>query len=372
MKKNSLISGIVTSFKSLGKISFISVSSGSETSKLVATYDQTIDCSKLINLKINDYIKVKTQKQCDEVHVIEVVEHLQNNKGIIPEAANIKAYAVLLNQIRSYFDGNGFTEVRLPTIHPWLNMKEIIEINFFGKKARMASSNALYITAMAANMSRAYSIQRYYRAEPIETFRHLSEFDMLEVAFIGHSFEDLISVLSNFISDILNRVKLLIPDQIMAQPFEKIPFVSYRDLNNDFDLSNKELGKYELEISKNGPIIVIHFPAKMSSWALLPLDNQYSYSLNFFVPGVGEVAEGGLRDTREPFLRHKFAKLGLCKELNWYVDLNPFPNSKILTFGLGIERLAMWLFGISNIRALNCFYRDKNISEISETMKYGK
>ncbi|MBV1772495.1 MAG: hypothetical protein KUA35_08730 [Pseudodesulfovibrio sp.] len=45
------------------------------------------------------------------------------------------------------------------------------------------------------------------------------------------------------------------------------------------------------------------------------------------------------------------------------------PNIKILSFGLGIERLAMWLFGITNIRAINCFYRDKNISE---TMKYGK
>lgn len=369
MKKKSLVSGIATDIKCLGKVTFLTVSYGSEASNIVASYDQTINYNKLKKLKTNDYITIDTHQQNGEIRIREVVGVVHNNKGIIPETANIKAYALLLNQIRSYFDDNGFFEVRLPSIHPGNNKGDIFEIDFFGKKARLSSSNALYSTVMAANMGKVYSIQRCYRAEPSKTSKHLSEFDMLEVSFIGHCFEDLIYELSNFISDIFNRVKTLIPDQTKALPFEEIPVVSYADLNRKYGLSNKGLGKHEREIAKNGPTTVIHFPSKISTWSALPIDDNYSYSLNFFAPGVGEVAEGCLRDTREPFLRHKFAKLDLCNQLNWYVNLNPLPNTKILSFGLGIERLAMWLFGITNIRALNCFYRDKHISE---TMKYGK
>jgi asparaginyl-tRNA synthetase len=369
VKKNSLISGMVTDIKCLGKITFLTVSYGAETFYLVATHDQAIGYDKLKNLKNNDYITIDTYQQNEEIRVSEVVNVVQSNKGIIPESENIKAYALLLNQIRSYFSDNGFIEVRLPTIHPEKNVKEIFEIDFFGGKAGMASSNALYITAMAANIGKVYSIQRYYRAEPLETFRHLSEFDMLEVAFIGHKFECLTLMISNFVSDIFNRVKLAIPNQMKALPFEEISIISYSDLTEKYELLSGGIEKHELEIAKNGPVIVIHFPSTISTWATLPMDSKYSYSLNFLAPGVGEVAEGCLRDTREAFLRYKFAKLDLCDQLNWYVDINPLPNTKILSFGLGIERLAMWLFGITNIRSLNCFYRDK---KISETMRYEK
>lgn len=369
MKNESFISGMVTDIKCLGKITFITVSHGAETFNIVATHDQAVGYDKLKNLKINDYITINTNQQNGEIHAKELVGEVKSNKGIIPESANVKNYAILLNQIRNYFYDNNFFEVRLPSIHPGNNKGDIFEIYFFGQKARLSSSNALYSTVMAANMGKVYSIQRCYRAEPSKTSKHLSEFDMLEVSFVGHCFEDLICELSKFISDIFNRVSKLIPDQIKALPFEEIPVVSYADLNCKYGLLNKGLGKHEREIAKNGPTTVIHFPSKISTWSALPIDDNYTYSLNFLAPGVGEVAEGCLRDTRESFLRCKFEKLDLCDQLNWYVDLNPLPNIKILSFGLGIERLAMWLFGITNIRAINCFYRDKNISE---TMKYGK
>jgi len=369
VKQNSLISGILINIKCLGKITFLTVSYGAETLDIVASHDQTIDFNKLKTLKTNDHITINTSQKNGEIYAKEVVCVVKNNKNIILELTNTKNYAILLNQIRSYFYINKFFEVRLPSIHPGTNKGNIFKINFFGKKARLSSSNALYSAIMAANMGKVYSIQRCYRAEPSKTSKHLSEFDMLEVSFIGHCFEDLIYELSNFISEIFNRVKKLIPNQIKALPFEEIPIISYADLNRKYGLLNKGLGKNELEIAKDGPVIVTYFPLTISSWAALPKDANYSYSLNLLMPDIGEVAEGCLRDMRESFLRHKFSKLGLSNQLNWYVDLNPFPDIKILSFGLGIERLAMWLFGITNIRNINWFYRDKNISE---TRKYEK
>jgi len=369
VRNDSLVSGIVTRINCLGKISFLSVSCGSKAFEVVATYDQTTNYNKLKNLKANDYITIDTRQQNGEIRARAVVSVFKNNINIIPELKNIKAYALLLNIVRNYFNENGFFEVRLPSIHPGSNKENIFEIDFFGNKARMSSSNALYSAVMASNMGKVYSIQRCYRSEPSRTFKHLSEFDMLEVSFIGNCFNDLIYELSNFIHDIFNRAKALIPDHVRASSFEKIPVISYADLNKKYGLSNKGLGKYEREIAKDGPKIVIFFPSKISTWSALPIDDKYTYSLNFLTPGVGEVAEGCLRDTREAFLRQKFTKLKLCGQLNWYLDLNPFPSAKILSFGLGMERLAMWLFGITNIRSFYCFYRDKNISEV---MKHGK
>lgn len=369
MKRNSFISGIVTNIRCLGKITFLTVSYGAEIFNIVATYDQAVGYSKLKLLKINDYITIDAKQQNCEFHAKEIVVVLKNIKGIIPETNNIKNYSILLTQIRNYFYDNNFIEVRLPTIHPGNIKSNIYKIDFYGKKARLSSSNALYSTVMAANMGKVYSIQRCYRAEPSKSFKHLSEFDMLEVSFIGNCFNDLVIELSKFMLDIFNRVNKLISDQVKALPFQEIPVVSYADLNYKYGLSNKGLGKYEREIAKNGPIIVTHFPSKISTWSALPFNDNYTYSLNLLAPGVGEVAEGCVRDVRESFLRNKFSKLNLSDQLNWYVNLNPMPNITILSFGLGIERLAMWLFGIKNIRALNCFYRDKNFSE---TMKYAK
>ena len=369
MKKNSFISGIVTDIKCLGKITFLTLAHGAALFNIVAEHAQVIGYNKLKSLKKNDYITINTNEENNEIHAREVVRVVKNKKGIISESANMKTYALLLTQIRSYFFKNNFIEVRLPTIHPGNNKGDIFRIDFFGTQARLSSSNALYSTVMAANMGKVYSIQRCYRAEPSKTSKHLSEFDMLEVSFMGRCFDDLICELSNFISDIFNRLKELIPDQIKARPFKEIRVVSYADLNRRYKLSNKGLGKHEREIAKNGPTTVIHFPSTISSWSATPIDDKYTYSLNFLAPGVGEVAEGCLRNTRESFLRYKFEKLKLWEQLNWYVDLNPFPDITILSFGLGIERLAMWLFGITNIRDLNCFYRDKTISE---SRRYGK
>lgn len=370
MKGNSFISGIVTNIRCLGKMTFLTVSYGAEIFNVVATYDQAIGYSKLKKLKKNDHITIVAKWQNGEIHAREIVGVVKNNKEIIPESENIKNYAILLNQIRSYFQDNNFIEVRLPTIHPGDNNKgNTFKIDYFGKRARLSSSNALYSTVMAANMGKVYSIQRCYRAEPSKTFKHLSEFDMLEVSFMGNCFEDLIHELSKFILDIFVRLKKLIPNQVKALPFEEIPVVSYTDLNCKYGLSNKGLGKYEREIAKDVPIIVTYFPSKISSWSALPFDDNHTYSLNFLAPDVGEVAEGCMRDVREFFLRKKFAKLNLSDQLNWYINLNPMPDITILSFGLGIERLAMWLLGIKNIRALNCFYRDKNFGEI---MRYGK
>jgi len=78
---------------------------------------------------------------------------------------------------------------------------------------------------------------------------------------------------------------------------------------------------------------------------------------------VGEVAEGAERLNDAENLENKFINLGLNEQLGWYARSMKYPNSSSVGFGVGLERLAMWLFGLNDIRELNPIYRDEAFSE---------
>ena len=129
-------------------------------------------------------------------------------------------------------------------------------------------------------------------------------------------------------------------------------------------MNGKGLGKHERTIAANGPVFVTNFPRSIASWTARPVDENHARSFNLLLPGVGETAEGAERQTRQDWMAQKIKLAGVEEQLRWYPAMMPYTDFQLTSMGLGVERLAMWLFGCSNIRDLKPIYRDTGFSEI--------
>ncbi|MGE5342304.1 MAG: amino acid--tRNA ligase-related protein [Candidatus Omnitrophota bacterium] len=289
----------------------------------------------------------------------------------IHQIETVKAYAFILNTIREFFNHRGYTEVRLPSIHPFKINEEIFELDFFDQPARLTSSNALYLDVYTLQLQKAFSIQQCFRPEKIRSHRHLSEFDMLEVSTRGFSLEQAITELSECLKFIVNKLanspfsnlSPLDPKQITENEF---PLITYDQVEKQYSLSPDGLGNHETDIAANGPVFITHFPKKQSSWRARSTDETETHarSFNLLLPNVGETADGNERQPDMEKIRTKLFAAGLETELGWYFRLLPHSNVLISGFGMGIERLAMWLLGRTDIRDIHPIYRDTSFSEL--------
>jgi len=284
----------------------------------------------------------------------------------------VRAYAFLLNSLREYLNLNGYTEVRLPEIHFGRNKtQETFEMDFFGKTARLTSSNSLFLDTYAIQLQKAFSIQRSFRAEKIHTNRHLSEFDLLEVAALNRSLEETMMELERLIKFVLDKFEKspfapLSPVNFTALKEKIFPILPYREIENQYHLGGEQPGMYEIELAREGPVFITHLPRKVASWTALPVDRQYTRTFNLLLPGVGEGVEGTQKQTDMKAFSQKLKTVGIEEQLGWYPRMIPYSNFLLTNFGLGIERLAMWIMGLEDIREVHPIYRDKDFSELGE------
>jgi len=283
----------------------------------------------------------------------------------------VKAYSFILNTIRKYLDLNGYTEVRLPMIHYGENKQETFAVDFYGKTARLTSSNSLFLDIYTVQLQKAYSLQRCFRAEKSWPFRHLAEFDMLEVARINSTLEDAMTEVEKLIKFVLNKfgkspLAALSPVNFNAVHERKFPVLDYREIEQQYRLDGESAGEYEVEIARQGPVFITNLPRKISSWTAQLVDNKYTRTFNLLLPGVGEGVEGSQKQTDMEAFAQKIKNVGMEAQLGWYVKMMPYSKFLLASFGLGIERLIMWLMGLKDIREVHPIYRDNDFSELKE------
>ncbi len=109
----------------------------------------------------------------------------------------------------------------------------------------------------------------------------------------------------------------------------------------------------------NGPIFVTNYPKDIKAFYMrMNDDNKTVAAVDMLVPGVGEIIGGSQREERYDLLVKRINDLGLKEEdYSWYLDLRRFGGVKHSGFGLGFERLIMYLTGVSNIRDVIPFPR---------------
>ena len=141
------------------------------------------------------------------------------------------------------------------------------------------------------------------------------------------------------------------------------PFQEKR-INWGMDLQS-EHERYISEVVVKGPVFLINYPKEIKSFYMRENDDGKTVAAcDLLVPGVGELVGGSQREERYDILERKMKESGLPMEkYQWYLDLRQYGGCKHAGFGIGFERLMMYLTGIENIRDVEPFPRTyKNLS----------
>lgn len=253
--------------------------------------------------------------------------------------------------------------------------------DFFGKAANLTVSGQLEGETYALAYGKIYTFGPTFRAENSNTARHAAEFWMIEpeIAFadlndnmqlawdmiryiIRHVLENCKQEMEFFNSfvekGLLDRLNALV-----ASEYKKVTYTEAVELlkksGADFkypvewgiDLQT-EHERYLTEKVFKCPVFVIDYPKEIKAFYMrLNDDGKTVAAMDLLVPGVGEIIGGSQREERIDVLTARMAECGLSEEdYWWYLNLRRYGGTKHAGYGLGFERIIMYLTGISNIR----------------------
>ena len=283
-----------------------------------------------------------------------------------------------------------------------VNYKE----DFFGKETNLTVSGQLEAETFAMSLGQVYTFGPTFRAENSNTSRHLAEFWMIEpeVAFNDLTAnmdlaEDFIKYVVNYTvnkcADDLKFLEIRLLDEEKSKPqaersemalLEKLNFV----LSNDFkrvsyteaidilrDCTPNKKKKFNYIINEWGadlqseherflvekhfkcPVILFDYPANIKAFYMrLNEDGKTVRAMDILFPGIGEIVGGSQREERFDVLVQKMKAIGIDEEeLWWYLDTRRFGSAVHSGFGLGFERLVLFVTGMTNIRDVIPFPR---------------
>ena len=284
--------------------------------------------------------------------------------------------------------------------------------DFFGKETNLTVSGQLEAEALALGLGNVYTFGPTFRAENSNTSRHLAEFWMIEPEMAFYDLNDNMDLAEEFIQNVIKHTYEKCKDDIvflsdrlekeeMSKPkdqrselslIERIEFV----INNNFkrvtyseafqilrnSKPNKK-GKFKYPVKEWGidfqseherflvekhfkcPVIVYDYPAKIKAFYMrLNDDKKTVRAMDILFPGIGEIVGGSQREERLDILNERVEALGIEKEeLWWYLDLRKYGTVKHSGFGLGLERLILFITGMNNIRDVIPFPRTPKNAE---------
>lgn len=260
--------------------------------------------------------------------------------------------------------------------------------DFFGEPSMLCVTGQLEAELLAMGMNKVYTFGPTFRAENSNTSRHLAEFWMIEPEVAFANLEDNMQLAQDMIryvvSDVLKNCADDIDVCIQKNNFDtrtylnmalENPFVrvSYTDAIEILQKSNhkfenplfwgcdlkSEHERYLCENHFKAPTIVYDYPQELKAFYMyLNDDGKTVRAMDVLMPGIGEVVGGSQREDRESILIDRMKAKGIdVAHMDWYVSLRRFGSVPHSGFGLGFERLIMWITGMSNIRDVIPFPR---------------
>ena len=253
--------------------------------------------------------------------------------------------------------------------------------DFFGKSANLTVSGQLEAETYALAYGKVYTFGPTFRAENSNTARHAAEFWMIEpeIAFADLNDDmqlawDMIKyiihhVLKNckqeleFFNSFVDKTLLERLNALADSDYCKVTYTEAIELLQKSGAEFKypvswgcdlqtEHERYLTEQGFGKPVFVIDYPKEIKSFYMrLNDDGKTVAAMDLLVPGVGEIIGGSQREEREEVLLARMAECGLKEEdYWWYVNLRRYGGTKHAGYGLGFERIIMYLTGVANIR----------------------
>ena len=267
--------------------------------------------------------------------------------------------------------------------------------DFFGKPTNLTVSGQLNGETFAMAFRNIYTFGPTFRAENSNTTRHAAEFWMIEPEIVFADLQDLMRLEEDMIKYIISYVLEHAPEEmaffnqfmdkglldrlnnILNSDFGRITYtdaVALLEKHNDkFDFPvswgcdlQTEHERFLTEQVFKKPVFVTDYPKDIKAFYMkLNPDGKTVAAVDCLVPGVGEITGGSQREDNYDLLKSRIEELGMNPEdYDFYMDLRKYGSARHAGFGLGFERMVMYMTGIGNIRDAIPFPRTVNNCEL--------
>lgn len=284
--------------------------------------------------------------------------------------------------------------------------------DFFGKKTNLTVSGQLNVETAMMGLGRVYTFGPTFRAENSNTTRHLAEFWMVEPEVAFNNLEDNIDLAEDFLKYVITYVlenckddlefldKRFAEEQkqkpekdraseglieklenVIRKRFKRVSYTEAIDILKNSKENKK--GKFQFPIEEWGadlqseherflvekhfgsPVVLFDYPKEIKAFYMkLNEDGKTVAAMDVLFPGIGEIIGGSQREDKFDVLKQKMADMNVDEhELWWYLDTRKFGSVPHAGFGLGLERLVLFVTGMTNIRDVIPFPRTPNNAE---------
>ena len=354
------------------------------------------------------------QKKRHTVEYLRTIAHLRPRSNLFSAAFRVRSVAAYA--IHKFFQDRNFVYAHSPIITgsdcegagemfkiTTLDLNNVPKTedgkidysqDFFGKEANLTVSGQLNGEIMALAFRNVYTFGPTFRAENSYTGRHASEFWMIEPEIAFADLEDNMELAEDMIKYIINYVLENCPEEmeffnsfvdkgllerlhkIVNSEFTRITYTKAIELllesGQKFEYPvewgcdlQTEHERYITEQIFKAPVFVTDYPKEIKAFYMrMNEDGKTVRAMDLLVPGVGEIIGGSQREERYDVLLDRIHECGLNEEdYWWYLELRKYGTATHSGFGLGFERIIMYLTGISNIRDVIPFPRTPKNAE---------
>ncbi|MDE7244219.1 MAG: asparagine--tRNA ligase [Oscillospiraceae bacterium] len=341
------------------------------------------------------------QKKRHSVEFLRTIAHLRPRTNLFSAAFRVRSVAA--HAIHCFFQDRGFVYVHTPiiTASDCEGAGEMFQVttldmsnpprtpdgqpdysqDFFGKRANLTVSGQLNAENFAMAFGDVYTFGPTFRAENSNTQRHAAEFWMIEPEMAFCDLQGDMEVAEAMIKYIIRTVLEKCPQEmaffnsfvdkgllerlehVASSDFGRVTYTDAVEIlkkdNDKFDYKvewgcdlQTEHEKYLTEKVFKRPVFVTDYPKEIKAFYMRLNDGGRTVAaMDCLVPGIGEIIGGSQREERLDVLEARIKELGMNPEdYWWYCDLRRYGSCRHAGFGLGFERMVMYLTGVSNIR----------------------
>ena len=338
------------------------------------------------------------QKKRHSVEFLREIAYLRPRTNLF--SATFRVRSLIAMAIHEFFQDQGFVYVHTPIItgNDGEGAGEMFkattrddadyEQDFFGKEAFLTVTGQLHVEAFAMAFRDVYTFGPAFRAENSNTSRHASEFWMIEPEIAFADLEDDMNLIEDMVKYCIDYVLENAPEEmkffntmidkscieritkVRNSDFKRMTYTEAIDLLLQADVKfdnkvewgmdlNSEHERYICEKIVDGPVFLTDYPKEIKAFYMRVNDDGKTVAAcDLLVPGVGELVGGSQREERYDVLEARMKDMGMTTDsLQWYMDLRRYGGCKHAGFGLGFDRLLMYLTGMQNIRDVEPFPR---------------
>ena len=363
-------------------------------------FEVVVDTCVLEGDVADDYPLQKKRHSCEFLREIAHLRPRANTFQAVFRVRSVLSYA-----IHDFFQSRGFLYIHTPliTTNDGEGAGNVFDViahdsknpeDFYGHRVNLTVTGQLHVEPFALAFRDVYTFGPTFRAEHSNTVRHASEFWMIEPEMAFCDLNDNMEVIEDCIKYCINYVLEACPaeieffnsmidkslierlDHVRNSEFKRMTYtegvallqkavaegVKFENPNIYWGMDlQSEHERYLTEKVVNGPLFLTDYPKDIKAFYMRQNDDGKTVAAcDLLVPAVGELVGGSQREERYDLLKAKMDSMGITDGLEWYLDTRKYGGCKHSGFGIGFDRLLMYVTGMQNIRDVQPFPRTSN------------